>query len=156
MKYAYKAMLEFRYWQWHQTPTAGADMRTILLICERILTLTQVGPTLQLKLIPVGIVGDCKWSLQAMRHCKTNLCKIQNVLADSAYVGQPLAQAVMVQIAKRGEFHKFPVIPKRWVVERSFAWLDKNRRLWKTCEKKLDISFQFIHLAFLALLLRRS
>ena len=61
-----------------------------------------------------------------------------------------------MQIAKRSELHKFAVIPKRWVVERSFAWLDKNRRLWKNCERKLDTSLQFIHLAFLALLLRRS
>ena len=67
-----------------------------------------------------------------------------------------LGEEVTVQIAKRSELHKFAVIPKRWIVERSFAWLDKNRRLWKNCERKLDTSLQFIHLAFLALLLRRS
>ena len=89
-------------------------------------------------------------------------CK--SVLADGGYVGQPFAQAVKetlgetvtVQIVKRSELHKFAVIPKRWVVERSFAWLDKNRRLWKNCERHLTTSLQFIHLAFLALLLRRS
>ncbi|WP_143686778.1 transposase, partial [Xanthomonas oryzae] len=48
------------------------------------------------------------------------------------------------------------VMPKRWSVERSFAWLEKNRRLWKNCERRLNTSLQFIHLAFLALLLRRS
>ena len=109
-------------------------------------------------------VTDRKGALQAMRRCKTNLCRIQNVLADNGYVGQPFAQAVKetlgeevtVQIAKRSELHKFAVIPKRWVVERSFAWLDKNRRLCKNCERKLDTSLQFIYLAFLALLLRRS
>ena len=107
---------------------------------------------------------DCKGALQAMRRCKTNLCKIRNVLADSGYVGQSFAQVVKetlgrevtVQIAKRSELHKFAVIPKRWVVERSFFWLDKNRRLCENCERKFDISLQFIHLAFLALLLRRS
>ena len=79
-------------------------------------------------------------------------------------MGDPFAQAVKetlveevtVQIAKRSELHKFAVIPKRWVMERSFAWLDKNRRLWKNCERHLNTSLQFIHLAFLALLLRRS
>ena len=109
-------------------------------------------------------VTDRKGALQAMRRCKANLGKVQSVLADSGYVGQPFAQAVKetlgeevtVQIAKRSELHKFAVIPKRWVVERSFSWLDKNRRLWKNCERKLDTSLQFIHLAFLALLLRRS
>jgi len=109
-------------------------------------------------------VTDRKGAVQAMNRCKANLGKVQSVLADSGYVGQPFAQAVKetlgeevtVQIAKRSELHKFAVIPKRWVVGRSFSWLDKNRRLWKNCERTLDISLQFIHLAFLALLLRRS
>src|ERR1700674_4385008 len=99
-----------------------------------------------------------------MRRCKKGLSKVQDVLADSGYVGQPFAQgvqeilgeAVTVQIAKRSELHKFAVIPKRWVVERSFAWLEKNRRLWKNCERKLNTSLQFVHLAFLGILLRRS
>ncbi|WP_371736275.1 IS5 family transposase [Acidovorax sp. SRB_14] len=109
-------------------------------------------------------VTDRKGALQALGRCKANLGKVQSLLADSGYVGQPFAQAmrdtlgqeVTVQIAKRSELHKFAVIPKRWVVERSFAWLEKSRRLWKNCERKLGTSLQFIHLAFLALLLRRS
>ncbi|MGQ5525774.1 transposase, partial [Chitinimonas sp. PSY-7] len=40
--------------------------------------------------------------------------------------------------------HRFAVMPKRWIVERSFAWLEKCRRLWKNCERKLDTSLQFI------------
>ena len=71
-------------------------------------------------------------------------------------VKEILGEAVTVQIARRGELHKFAVIPKRWAVKRSFAWLDKNRRLWKNCKRHLNTSLQFIHLAFLALLLRRS
>jgi transposase len=109
-------------------------------------------------------VTDRKGALQAMLRCKSSLDTVQSVLADSGYVGQPFAQgvretlgeAVTVQIAKRSELHKFAVIPKRWVVERSFAWLEKNRRLWKNCERWLNTSLQFIHLAFLAMLLRRS
>ncbi|MGD5558115.1 transposase, partial [Xanthomonas citri pv. citri] len=41
------------------------------------------------------------------------------------------------------------------VVERSFAWLEKNRRLWKNCERLLNSSLQFTSLAFIALLLKR-
>jgi len=41
------------------------------------------------------------------------------------------------------------------VVERSFAWLDNNRRLWKNCERLLSTSLQMVNLAFIALLLRR-
>ena len=79
-------------------------------------------------------------------------------------MGRPFAQGVQdilgghvaVQIAKRSELHTFKVMPQRWVVERSFAWLEKDRRLWKTSERLLNTSLQFIHLAFLALLLKRS
>lgn len=58
-----------------------------------------------------------------------------------------------VEIAKRNELHTFAVIPKRWVVERSFAWLEKCRRLWKNCERKINTSLQMTVLAFLVLLL---
>ena len=109
-------------------------------------------------------VTDRKGALQALQRCKASLGKVQSLLADSGYVGKPFAQgvqevlgeAVTVQIAKRSELHKFAVIPKRWVVERSFAWLEKNRRLWKNCERQINTSLQFVQLAFLALLLRRS
>jgi transposase len=83
-------------------------------------------------------------------------------MVDGAYTGEPFANSVKdllgatVEVAKRSELHKFAVIPKRWVVERSFAWLEKCRRLWKNCECKLDSSLQMVALAFLALLLKRS
>ena len=108
-------------------------------------------------------VTDRKGALQALARCKPNLRQVKSVLCDSGYVGQPFAQGVRdtlgeqvtVQIAKRSELHTFKVMPKRWGVERSFAWLEKNRRLWKNCERWLNTSLQFIHLAFLALLLKR-
>jgi len=109
-------------------------------------------------------VTDRKGALQAMKRCKLSLTQVSSLLCDSGYVGAPFAEDVgallgehvTVQIAKRSELHTFKVMPQRWVVERSFAWLEKHRRLWKNCERKLNISLQFIHLAFLALLLKRS
>jgi transposase len=109
-------------------------------------------------------VTDRKGALLALQRCKAGLGQVQALLCDSGYVGKPFAQAVQdilgghvgVQIAKRSDLHTFKVLPQRWVVERSFAWLEKNRRLWKNCERLLNTSLQFIHLAFLALILRRS
>lgn len=109
-------------------------------------------------------VTDRKGALQALQRCKSGLNQVQSLLCDSGYMGQPFAQSVQeilgehvtVQIAKRSELHTFKVMPKRWVVERSFAWLEKNRRLWKNCERLINSSLQLVHLAFLALLLRRS
>ncbi len=108
-------------------------------------------------------VTDRKGALQALKRCKSSLGRVQSVLCDSGYTGKPFAQGVQeivgghvtVQIAKRSELHTFKVMPKRWIVERSFAWLEKNRRLWKNCERWLNTSLQFVHLAFLGLLLRR-
>ena len=83
------------------------------------------------------------------------------MLTDSGYTGQPFADGVKdilgasVQVAKRNELHKFVVMPQRWVVERSFAWLEKCHRLWKNCERQLNTSLQFVNLAFLVILLRR-
>ena len=108
-------------------------------------------------------VTDRKGALQALGRCKPGLGQVQSVLCDSSYTGKPFAQGVRealgehvsVQIAKRSELHTFKVMPQRWIVERSFAWLDKNRRLWKNCERWLNTSLQFMHLAFLALMLKR-
>lgn len=107
-------------------------------------------------------VTDRSGALQAIDRCQANLTLVESILVDGGYTGQPFADGVMerlkatVQVVKRNELHTFAVLPKRWVVERSFAWLEKCRRLWKNCERKLNTSLQFIHLAFLVLLLKRS
>ena len=83
-------------------------------------------------------------------------------MVDGGYTGKAFADTVKsllgasVEVAKRSELHTFKVIPKRWVVECSFAWLEKCRRLWKNTEIKLNTSLQFVNLAFLSLLIKRS
>ena len=106
-------------------------------------------------------VTDRAGALAMFGHHKGALSKVVNIMVDAAYTGAPFAEGVRqllgaeVEIAKRSELHTFAVMPQRWVVERSFAWLEKCRRLWKNCERKLHTSLQFVMLAFLALLLRR-
>jgi len=107
-------------------------------------------------------ITDRKGALEAFTLHQKSLSKVVNVLADSAYTGQPFADSVSdllgaaIHIAKRNELHKFAVIPQRWVVERSLGWLEKCRRLWKNCERQLNTSLQFVNLAFLVILLRRE
>jgi len=107
-------------------------------------------------------VTDRAGALVAFSEHQDNLSAVKNVLVDGGYTGQPFAAAVRkmleatVAVAKRNELHTFTVMPKRWVVERSFAWLEKCRRLWKNCERKLNTSLQFVTLAFLALLIQRA
>src|SRR5450432_3073021 len=49
----------------------------------------------------------------------------------------------------------FKVLPRRWVVERSFGWLTRYRRLVRDYERRLDVSDAMIYLAMGALLVRR-
>jgi transposase len=106
-------------------------------------------------------VTDRTGALLALAAQQDHLGAVKAVLADGGYTGESFAKSVQacigaeVQIAKRSALHTFAVMPKRWVVERSFAWLEKCRRLWKNCERLLNTSLQFVNLAFLALLLRR-
>jgi len=87
--------------------------------------------------------------------------RLDKILFDGAYTGDDFAVQIKdlvgaeVEIVKRSELHKFVVIPKRWVVERSFGWLDKCRLLWKNCERKLSSTLAFVKLAFLSVLLKR-
>ena len=106
-------------------------------------------------------VTDRVGALLMFENSKENLSSVTNILGDSGYTGEKFAKGVKniidadVEIVKRSELHKFVVLPKRWIVERSFSWLEKCRRLWKNCERKLTTSLQWIVLAFAVLLLRR-
>ena len=60
-----------------------------------------------------------------------------------------------LEIVKRNEQHLFRVLPKRWIVERTFAWLNWSRRLSKDYELRHDSAETMIHIAFAHLLLRR-
>ena len=49
----------------------------------------------------------------------------------------------------------FNVVPRRWVVERTFAWMTRWRRLVRDYEQRIDVSKAIIHVAMGSLLLRR-
>lgn len=107
-------------------------------------------------------VTDRNGALIALAENKEQLSEVENVLTDGGYSGEAFSSAVReligagVEVVKRNELHTFKVLPKRWVVERCFGWLEKCRRLWKNCERKLHTSLQMVVLAFLVILLRRS
>lgn len=90
-----------------------------------------------------------------------HLSQVKKLLVDGGYTGQNFANEIKrlsnaeVEVVKRNELHTFAVLPKRWIVERSFGWLDKYRRLWKNCERLLQNSFQMVTLAFIRLILNR-
>jgi transposase len=111
--------------------------------------------------ITTANVTDRAGAITMASNSKENLSSVKTMLVDGGYTGDPFATAIKktlgatVEIAKRNELHKFVIIPKRWVVERSFAWLEKCRRLWKNCERKTNTSLQMVVLAFIRLLVQR-
>jgi transposase len=111
--------------------------------------------------ITTANVTDRAGAIEMAKSWHDNLASVKNVLVDGGYTGEPFANAIQeilgatVEVVKRSELHTFKVLPKRWVVERDFGWLEKNRRLWKNCERLLATSLQMVLLAFIRLLLRR-
>jgi transposase len=87
---------------------------------------------------------------------------LRHVFADGGYAGDKLTTALArhgkwrIEIVKRSDQASgFHVLPRRWVVERTFAWLNRNRRLAKDFEATLSSSEAWIYLASIQLQARR-
>ena len=83
---------------------------------------------------------------------------IQKVFADSGYAGERVAKATIIAVEivrKNPDQVGFAVNPRRWVVERFFAWIGRNRRLAKDFEATLDSARAFLYAASIMLLVRR-
>ena len=86
---------------------------------------------------------------------------IAKVFVDGGYTGTLIEWAeqmfgYQVEVVKRNELHKFKLLPKRWIVERTFAWLNWSRRLSKDYELCHTSAETIIHIAFAQQLLRRA
>ena len=81
-------------------------------------------------LVTTANISDKAGALTMLEKAKGHLSSVVAVLCDGGYRGQPFADAVKVlidadvQIVKGNELHTFEVLPKRWIVECSFAWLE--------------------------------
>jgi putative transposase len=83
---------------------------------------------------------------------------IEKVFADCAYAGNRVAQATIIAVEivrKNPDQVGFAVNPRRWVVERFFAWIGRNRRLAKDFEATIDSARAFLYAASVMLLVRR-
>jgi transposase len=83
---------------------------------------------------------------------------IQRVFADSGYAGDKFAKATLIAVEivrKNPDQVGFAVNPRRWVVERFFAWIGRNRRLAKDFEATIESARAFLYAASVMLLVRR-
>ena len=96
-----------------------------------------------------------------MRNASRRFPSIKKIFADAGYQGPRVAQVVAetgaweLEIVKRTEAHKFIVLPKRWIVERTFAWISRNRRLARDFERYASTVVAFVRLAMIRIMLRR-
>lgn len=83
---------------------------------------------------------------------------VKLAFADSAYASPRVAMATLIGIEivrKFADQAGFVVHPRRWVVERTFAWLNRNRRLAKDFERTIRSATAFLYAASAMLLIRR-
>jgi transposase len=87
---------------------------------------------------------------------------LRHVFADGGYAGDKLKSALegfgdwTIEIVKRSDTAKgFVLLPRRWVVERTFAWLNRNRRLAKDVEATIESAVTWLYIASVKLMSRR-
>jgi transposase len=109
---------------------------------------------------------DMRSSMNAIFYLLRTGCQrfnwLELVWADGGYNARQVEHAVAAQPPLRVEIVKRPdgssgfiVLPRRWVVERTFSWFGRNRRLAKDYENLADTLAAFITLACLQLAIRR-
>lgn len=113
------------------------------------LLVIQVGP---------ASVQDRDGAVLLLQASRRSFPFIERAFADSAYAGERVAQATSIAIEivhKQRDQVGFAVHPRRWIVERCFAWLNRNRRLAKDFEATIGSATAFLCAASVMLLTRR-
>jgi transposase len=96
-----------------------------------------------------------------LRRARRRFPFIERIFADGGYQGPKMAKIVAgtgcwkMEIVKRSDRHRFVVLPKRWIVERTFAWISRNRRLMRDFERYTTTVAAFVRLAMIRIMLRR-
>ena len=104
--------------------------------------------------VHTAAIQDRDGAWQVLDRLQDNLPRLRVIWGDSGYQGAHLEAWVQAQgiwqldIVRRDPAVKgFAVLPKRWLVERTFAWLGRHRRLSKNYEGCLDTSEAWLHIA---------
>lgn len=110
--------------------------------------------------IQSGSVQDRDGAYSVIEKMKENWFRIVKIFADSGYAGKLIdkikhAFGLEIEIVKRNELHIFKILPKRWIVERSFSWIDTNRRNSKNYERLNQTCLAMVHLSAIRIMLNR-
>jgi len=110
--------------------------------------------------VHAGDVQDRDGAELALADIAGRFIRLKKLWADGGYAGELIDNVRRwygrtIEIVKRSDAGKFIVLPKRWIVERTFAWLGKYRRLSKDYETNPQSSETMIRLAMINLMLHR-
>lgn len=118
------------------------------------------GRLLMVGLTPAN-VSDSAGAKEILRALRRRWPWLKVLFADSAYdrtglMDEAAALEFTIEVIRRSEGESgFHVLPRRWVVERTFAWMTRWRRLVRDYETRVDVSQAMTHVAMGGLLLRR-
>lgn len=128
---------------------------------KRHLLVDTLGLPISISVTSAG-VHDKVGAWRLLAGLKPLVPRLAKIWADGAYTSGKLARWCreyggweLEIVGRDPEVRGFAVQPRRWVVERSFAWLVRNRRLRVDYERKVQTSETLIEVAFIRLLLRR-
>jgi len=113
-------------------------------------------------LVHAANIQDCHGAVPLLRGLRRGFPGLRHIFADRVYRGDQLRNALAdcgpwsIEIVQRPPGVKgFQLLPRRWVVERTFAWLGRSRRLAKDVEATIESATAWILLASIRLLSRR-
>jgi transposase len=112
-----------------------------------VVTAANVGDRMGAKLLVIALLNTCT--------------RLKLIWADAGYDGNPLTTwmrtvaGITLEIIKRTELHVFKIVPRRWVVERSFGWLLRHRRLVRDYERRPDHHEAMVYWATILIMTRR-
>ena len=128
---------------------------------KRHILVDTIGLLLMVMVLPANIQDrDGGKQLLAAFLSQVTPSRIKHIWADGGYAGTLLAWArkwwhCTVEIVKRSELHIFKILPRRWVVERTFGWLGRYRRLSRDYERQATTGEIMVYLAMIRLMLAR-
>lgn len=143
-----------------QAKARGIDGNKKIVGRKRHVAVDSDGRLLLVNLTPANI-ADSVGAQAVLEGMKKNWPSIKHFFADGAYERRQLMDKAtyldfIVEIVKRHRHQKgFEPLQKRWVVERTFGWMMRWRRLVRDYEERLDVSEAMIQIAMASQLLRR-
>jgi transposase len=144
-----------------QAQTRGYDGGKKIVGRKRHIAVDTDGRLLMVNLTPADI-SDSAGAQAILDTIRKRWPWVKHLFADSAYDRLTLMDKAaylqfVIEIVRRSEQQQgFHVLPRRWVVERTFGWMMRWRRLVRDYERRIDVSTAMIHVAMGGILIRRN